>query len=223
MKTSQNGWERKKLDGLQQSTECFQDQLIQETRENQNWQTVWKNCRNTKINRKVLKISCRLGKTNGIPNYCWLWRSSSRWRNQNCKHNWRLCGFMFSYKKVCAKGFNKKNPIKDFVAAISCGIVNEKILIDLDYDEDSALKSMQILFYPKNRVFRDSNIGEENTFNLNSVRRWLQTKNLWKIFLKFKKMQLSNKFCRGDKIVIASHNEGKLKNLKHFLQITTCR
>ena len=34
-------------------------------------------------------------------------------------------------------------------------------------------------------------------------------------------MQLSNKFCRGDKIVIASHNEGKIMNLKHFLQITT--
>ena len=41
-------------------------------------------------------------------------------------------------KKFVRKGLIKKNPIKDFVAAISCGIVNEQILIDLDYDEDSA-------------------------------------------------------------------------------------
>lgn len=30
-------------------------------------------------------------------------------------------------------------------------------------------------------------------------------------------MQLSNKFCRGDKIVIASHNEGKIKEFKTLL------
>ena len=30
-------------------------------------------------------------------------------------------------------------------------------------------------------------------------------------------MQLSNKFCRGDKIVIASHNKGKIKEFKTLL------
>ena len=30
-------------------------------------------------------------------------------------------------------------------------------------------------------------------------------------------MQLSNKFCRGDKIVIASHNEGKIKEFRTLL------
>ena len=30
-------------------------------------------------------------------------------------------------------------------------------------------------------------------------------------------MQLSNKFCRGDKIVIASHNEGKIEEFKTLL------
>ena len=30
-----------------------------------------------------------------------------------------------------------QNPIKDYVAAISCGIVKNEVLVDLDYSEDS--------------------------------------------------------------------------------------
>ncbi len=42
-----------------------------------------------------------------------------------------------SIKFLISKGRISKNPIIDQVAAISCGIVSEEILIDLDYDEDS--------------------------------------------------------------------------------------
>ena len=94
---------------------------------------------------------------------------------------------MFSYKKVCAKGFNKENPIKDFVAAISCGIVNEKILIDLDYDEDSAAQVDANFVLSKKSGFSEIQIsGEENTFNLNSVTEMISKtersmKNIFKI------------------------------------------
>jgi len=90
-------------------------------------------------------------------------------------------------KKFVQKGLIKKNPIKDFVAAISCGIVNEKILIDLDYDEDSAAQVDANFVLSENSGFSEIQIsGEENTFNLNSVTEMIakterSMKNIFKI------------------------------------------
>ncbi|MDC3063915.1 ribonuclease PH [Alphaproteobacteria bacterium] len=41
-------------------------------------------------------------------------------------------------KFLLTKGIITKNPIKNQIAAISCGIINEEIRIDLDYTEDSS-------------------------------------------------------------------------------------
>ena len=40
-------------------------------------------------------------------------------------------------RKLLKQGVLTENPIKDYLAAISCGIINTKIFMDLDYDEDS--------------------------------------------------------------------------------------
>ena len=40
-------------------------------------------------------------------------------------------------KFLMSQGKITKNPIKNQIAAISCGIINEEIFIDLDYNEDS--------------------------------------------------------------------------------------
>ena len=90
-------------------------------------------------------------------------------------------------KKFVQKGLIKKSPIKDFVAAISCGIVNEKILIDLDYDEDSAAQVDANFVLSEKSGFSEIQIsGEENTFNLNSVTEMIakterSMKNIFKI------------------------------------------
>jgi len=90
-------------------------------------------------------------------------------------------------RKFVQKGLIKKNPIKDFVAAISCGIVNEKVLIDLDYDEDSAAQVDANFVLSENSGFSEIQIsGEENTFNLNSVTEMIakterSMKNIFKI------------------------------------------
>ena len=77
-------------------------------------------------------------------------------------------------KKLVNKGLIKKNPIKDFVAAISCGIVHEKILVDLDYDEDSAAQVDANFVLSKTSGFSEIQIsGEENTFNLNAVKEMI--------------------------------------------------
>ena len=90
-------------------------------------------------------------------------------------------------KKFVQKGLIKKSPIKDFVAAISCGIVNEKILIDLDYDEDSAAQVDANFVLSKKSGFSEIQIsGEESTFNLNAVTEMISKtersmKNIFKI------------------------------------------
>ena len=90
-------------------------------------------------------------------------------------------------KKFVKKGLIKKNPIKDFVAAISCGIVNDKVLIDLDYDEDSVAQVDANFVLSKKSGFSEIQIsGEENTFDLNSVTEMItkterSMKNIFKI------------------------------------------
>ena len=77
-------------------------------------------------------------------------------------------------KKLVSEGLIKKNPIKDFVAAISCGIVNEKILVDLDYNEDSAAQVDANFVLSKKSGFSEIQIsGEENTFDLHSVKEMI--------------------------------------------------
>ncbi|MBP5534031.1 MAG: ribonuclease PH [Alphaproteobacteria bacterium] len=53
-------------------------------------------------------------------------------------------GFVALYKafeKLIADGKLAKNPIKDTVSAISCGICNGEALLDLDYSEDSSAET----------------------------------------------------------------------------------
>lgn len=39
--------------------------------------------------------------------------------------------------KILAQGLIRENPLTNSVAAISCGIYNKEVVLDLDYDEDS--------------------------------------------------------------------------------------
>jgi len=40
-------------------------------------------------------------------------------------------------KKIMEKGLIKQNPLISSVAAVSCGVYNGEVILDLDYDEDS--------------------------------------------------------------------------------------
>jgi len=44
---------------------------------------------------------------------------------------------MDAFRKLKKKGIIEKVPVKDFVSAISVGVVNGDILLDLAYEEDS--------------------------------------------------------------------------------------
>lgn len=57
-------------------------------------------------------------------------------------------------------------PVKDFVAAVSVGIVKGKALLDIDYEEDSAADvDMNIVMTDKGRFIEIQATGEESTFS----------------------------------------------------------
>ena len=78
-------------------------------------------------------------------------------------------------KKLLKKGILTKNPIKDLLAAISCGVVNGNILVDLDYTEDSmADVDANFVFAKKIGVSEVQISGEKTTFNLKAVSQMLK-------------------------------------------------
>lgn len=78
-------------------------------------------------------------------------------------------GFVALYlaiKKQMDNGLMTENPITDFVAALSCGVVNNEILVDLDYNEDSTAEVDANFVLTKKSGFAEVQVsGEENTFS----------------------------------------------------------
>ena len=61
-----------------------------------------------------------------------------------------------------------QNPIKDYVAAISCGIVKNQVLVDLDYSEDSIAEvDANFVITQKSGFSEVQATGEEKTFSKN--------------------------------------------------------
>ena len=63
-----------------------------------------------------------------------------------------------------------QNPIKDYIAAISCGIVKNEVLVDLDYSEDSIAEVDANFVITKKSGFSEVQAtGEKNTFDKNKL------------------------------------------------------
>ena len=94
-------------------------------------------------------------------------------------------------KKLLKQGVLTENPIKDYLAAISCGIINTKIFMDLDYEEDSnADVDANFIFAKKLGISEVQISGEGSTFSLKLMNEMikLSTKVL-RIFLIYKEEQ----------------------------------
>mgnify|MGYP001249534926 CR=1 FL=1 len=78
-------------------------------------------------------------------------------------------------KKLLKEGILTKNPIKDSLSAISCGVVEGKTLVDLDYKEDSmADVDANFVFAKKTGVSEVQISGEKKTFNLKTINQMLK-------------------------------------------------
>lgn len=68
-------------------------------------------------------------------------------------------------EKMLKIGIISKNPLKKQIAAISCGIVNGEVLMDLDYEEDSSAEvDANIIFTKEFELIEVQSTGEEKTF-----------------------------------------------------------
>ncbi len=82
-------------------------------------------------------------------------------------------------KQCLLKDLIKKNPILDYIAAISCGIVNDEVMIDLDYSEDSRADVDANFVITKSSGFSEVQIsGEKSTFSTDSMLKMLEMTNL---------------------------------------------
>ena len=78
-------------------------------------------------------------------------------------------------KKLLKKGLLTKSPLRDSVSAISCGIVDGKVLVDLDYTEDSrADVDANFVFTQKSGISEVQISGEKSTFNLETINQMLE-------------------------------------------------
>ncbi len=80
--------------------------------------------------------------------------------------------------KLLEKGNIKNSPILDYVAAISCGVINKKVLVDLDYEEDSRADVDANFVITQNSGFSEIQIsGEENTFSVELTQEMIEQSN----------------------------------------------
>ncbi len=77
--------------------------------------------------------------------------------------------------KYLKRGILEKNPIKNFVAAVSIGKVNSNILLDLKYDEDSKAEvDMNVVMDEQGNFIEVQATGEESTFTLEELNQMLK-------------------------------------------------
>ena len=90
-----------------------------------------------------------------------------------------ITGGFVALKKCIDVMIKKKlinqNPIKNYIAAISCGIVNGEILMDLDYNEDSKADiDSNYVMNDKNQIIELQLTGEKTTCSENEFLEMLQ-------------------------------------------------
>ncbi|NLX70053.1 MAG: ribonuclease PH [Clostridiales bacterium] len=73
-------------------------------------------------------------------------------------------------KSMLDQGHIEKSPIKNYAAAVSVGIVNDEIMLDLCYEEDSlATVDMNLVMNEKNELIEIQGTGEIMPFTLKDL------------------------------------------------------
>jgi len=78
-------------------------------------------------------------------------------------------GFVALYlalDKLVKAGELEENPIKNFVAAVSVGVLNDEVILDLNYEEDSTAKvDMNVVATESGEIIEIQGTGEESPFS----------------------------------------------------------
>jgi ribonuclease PH len=96
-----------------------------------------------------------------------------------------MVALQMAVKKLIKDGKISENPVKTNIAAVSVGIFNGEVLLDLCYEEDSnADVDMNLVMTDEGRIVELQATGEESTFSkkeLDAMRRAAE-KGIKKLF-----------------------------------------
>lgn len=77
-------------------------------------------------------------------------------------------------QKLMARGLLKTIPIKEFVAAVSCGLVGDSALLDLDYQEDSSARAdANFILTESKKIIEIQTTAEQDAFNVDHFEKML--------------------------------------------------
>jgi len=77
--------------------------------------------------------------------------------------------------KLTEKGILKQNPLKDFVSAISVGVVGKEVVLDLNFKEDSSARvDMNLVMTGKGEYVEVQATGEEYSFSQEQFDKMLE-------------------------------------------------
>ncbi len=80
-----------------------------------------------------------------------------------------------AFEKMIKKGHIKQNPLKNYVAAVSVGVVKGEVMLDLDYSEDSSADvDMNVVMTDENEFVEVQSTGEKKTFSEKQLRELLK-------------------------------------------------
>ena len=85
-----------------------------------------------------------------------------------------FCALYDAVKFMRRHGLIKENPIREFVAAVSVGIVKGEVLLDLSYEEDSqADVDLNVVMTESGRLVEIQGTGEERAFTREELNKML--------------------------------------------------
>ncbi|RKZ00885.1 MAG: ribonuclease PH, partial [Candidatus Hydrothermota bacterium] len=85
-----------------------------------------------------------------------------------------FCALYDAVKFMRRHGLIKENPIREFVAAVSVGIVKGEVLLDLSYEEDSqADVDLNVVMTESGRLVEIQGTGEKRAFTREELNKML--------------------------------------------------
>lgn len=98
--------------------------------------------------------------------------------------------YALAVDKLLKGGVMQKSPIKEYVAAVSCGIVEDRVLLDLCYAEDSnAQADMNIVMTDKGGIIESQCTGEKRPVTPEELEQMMQlAKSGIAVLLQYQKM-----------------------------------
>ena len=128
-----------------------------------------------------------------------------------------ITGGFLALKMACqgllSEGKITENPINEHLAAVSAGVVNDQVVLDLPYTEDSAAQvDLNLVMTESGKFVEVQGTGEEHTFSRDELNLMLEYGEKGILEL----IEIQKKTLKT--IIIASKNPGKIKEFKTILE-----